>query len=657
MSTSKADPRSVTMTADDEQLRAALQSGNLPILLLVLAQLTGDRKWLAEPYRPSRARALNDNDSGGFDPERQAEIRDAAFAVLRAWRDGGREVPPPPPDDQVTELLSISLGEVVPPEYGTTMAEEAGFHPRPEVGWRGERPARADDMHVLVIGAGPSGVAAGVTLQRLGIPYTIVEKNDAVGGVWLANHYPGAGVDTPTHLYSYSFAPRRGWTRYFAKQPEILAYLQETARDFDLTPNMRFGTEVTRAVWDETSRRWQVEVRTADGARERLAATAVISCVGILNRPAVPDFSGMEAFAGPMFHSSQWDHSADLAGRRVAVIGTGATSQQIVPAIAGQAAKVLVFQRSPQWVVPNPNYLRQVPEGTRLLMEQVPYYTSFYRLRLVWQFQDKLLATLYRDPEWEHQDRSVNAVNDKHRVFLTRYIDTELGERSDLRDKVLPTYPPYGKRILMDNNWIRTVKRDDVELVADAVTGFDERHVITADGSRHQADVVVLATGFQTHRMLSPMEIIGRSGVPLHDQWGDNNAFAYLGVAVPDFPNFFIVGGPHSALGHGGSAIYSSECCVAYISQLLIRLAEDDLASVEVRADVTKVYNEKIDAAHERLIWTHPGMTNWYRNPAGRVIANTPFRGVDFWAMTRQPDLGDFLVRPEQPPGEAGSVR
>lgn len=650
----RATPRTVTMTAGDDELRAALESANLPTLLLVLERFTGDPRWLADPYRPSRTKGLDDNDDGGFPPEVRDRIREAAFTVLTEWRDGRRALPEPPPDSAITGLLSVSLGETVPPEYGPGMAAEAGFHPRPEVRWTAGRPAAADRMHVLVVGAGPSGVATAATLRELGIPHTVVERGGDVGGVWAQNDYPGAGVDTPTHLYSYSFLPRPGWTRYYAKQPEILGYFRHAADELGIRPTVRFHTTVTDAEWDEASARWDVTLRGPDGTTDRMRVTAVISCVGVLTEPSVPDLPGADTFAGPLFHSSRWDHALDLTGRRVAVIGTGATSQQIVPAIAGAAGRVLVFQRTPQWVAPNPNYRREVPEGARLLLEQVPYYGAFYRIRLVWQFQDKLLATLHRDPGWEHPERSVNAANDRHRAFFTRHLEAELGDRTDLRDKVLPDYPPYGKRILMDNGWFRTLLRDDVELVTDAVTGFDAHHVHTADGGRHEADVVVLATGFRTSAMLASMRVRGRSGATLRDHWGDDDARAHLGTTVPDFPNLFLVGGPNTFLGHGGSTIHVTECSVAYIAQLLVRMVEDGIAALEVREDVTAAYNAEIDAAHEGLVWTHPGTTNWFRNRAGRVVALSPFRGVDFWARTRTPDLADFHLTPAEPDPAAG---
>jgi 4-hydroxyacetophenone monooxygenase len=648
MQTPSADQATITMDATDAELRAALRDANLPTLLLVLTQFAGDDRWLQEPFIPSRTQALNDNDTAGFSPELQEQVRDAAHEILRGWRDGEIPTPLPPADEAIPDMLSVALGERVPPEYATTMAEEAGFHPRSDVDWHFERPEAAAQFPVVVIGAGLSGIATAVMLSRLRIPYVVIEKNPAAGGVWQENHYPGAGVDTPVHLYCYSFAPRREWSRFYARQGEIRDYIQGVASAFGIAAHTRFDSEVEAAEWDDTSQRWNIRVRTADDV-SAMSARAVISCVGVLNRPFIPDFADMDVFTGRILHSARWEDDLDVTGKNVTVIGTGATAMQLVPAIAGQAAKVTVVQRSPQWVVPNENYLREVPAGARLLMSQVPFYASFYRLRLVWMFQDKLLATLRRDPAWPHPDRSINAMNEKHRLFFTQYVDEQLGDRSDLRDRVLPTYPPYGKRILMDNRWIQTVKRDDVEVVQAGVGGFDEHHVKTIDGRSHEADIVILATGFHSSQMLSPMQIRGRDGVELSEVWDDDNPFAYLGMTVPGFPNFFIIGGPNTALGHGGSAIYPAECCVAYVGQLIVRMIEDDISAVDVREHVCASYNEKVDAEHDQLIWTHPDTTVWYKNARGRVTATTPWRGVDFWEMTRTPDLSDFHVASGKP--------
>lgn len=634
-----------TPTASDEVLRDALESANIPTLLLVLAHLTADDRWLSDPYRPTRTVALNDNDTGGLPEHRQAEIRDAALSMLREIRDGARTVPGPPTNKQIIDFLGASLGEQVPDEYAEAMAEDGGFRAPP---WLQTDPVHNDRPRVLVIGAGISGLCIGVALQHLGLPFSIVERNEDVGGTWLENDYPGAGVDTPSHLYSFSFAPRPEWTRYYPKQPEILEYLRDVAEERGLRPHIRFSTELTSAVWDEPTRTWAVETRTRDGVEQRETVDVVISAVGLFNQPSVPELPGLNSFAGPCFHTAHWDHDVDLEGKRVGVIGTGASAMQVVPAIADEAERTVVFQRSPQWVAPNANYLRPVSEQVRLLMSEVPGYRTWYRLRLMWMLQDKLHPTLRKDPDWPHPTRSINKLNDKHRRFFTDYLDEQLVGAEHLRDALLPDYPPYGKRILLDNDWFKTLRRDDVELKASGVTSVEADRVHTADGESHEVDVLVLATGFSARRMLYPMDIRGRSGVPLRDQWGDDDAWAYLGISVPDFPNFFMLYGPNTNLGHGGSAIFHAECQVAYISEMLRRMATDEIRALEVRSDVCAEYNSRVDAAHNQMIWTHPGMTTYYRNAAGRIVTTTPWRLIDYWAMTRAPDLEDYQVEADQ---------
>ena len=258
-----------TISADDGDLRAALEDANIPTLLLVLAHLTGDRTWMDDPYRPSRTVATDDNDSAGLPEERQRDVRDRAFEVVRAFRDGKLEPGPSPAQEEIVGWLSFSLGEDVPPEYGPALTEEAGFADRSASWSGGEPPSRREDFHVIVIGAGAGGVCAAAALRALGIPFTVIERHDQVGGVWLENTYPGAGVDTPSHLYSYSWAQQYGWTRYFAKQPEILDYFQRCARDQGILPNIRFGTEVTAARWDEAAGVWRVTVRPTRPTRPR----------------------------------------------------------------------------------------------------------------------------------------------------------------------------------------------------------------------------------------------------------------------------------------------------------------------------------------------------------------------------------------------------
>jgi 4-hydroxyacetophenone monooxygenase len=328
------------------------------------------------------------------------------------------------------------------------------------------------------------------------------------------------------------------------------------------------------------------------------------------------------------------------------VVGTGASAMQIVPAIADQVGELTVVQRSPQWVAPNANYFRPVGEDIHRLMEQVPFYHSWIRFRLAWINNDKVHASLQRDPDWPHQDRSLNATNDGHRQFFTRYLTEQLAGREDLIEQVLPDYPPFGKRMLLDNGWYAALKKPTVELVTDGVTEVTETGVRTSSGREIDADVLVFATGFEAQRLLHPLDIRGRGGVSVRDVWGDDDAYAYLGITTPGFPNLFLMYGPNTNLGHGGSYIHIAECQVRYITDLVRTMVDQGLGAVECREDVCAEYNRRVDEAHERMIWSHRGMDTWYRNAKGRVVTNSPWRVVDYWQLTHSADLSDFVVEP-----------
>jgi len=612
-------------------LADAMEHANLPSLVAVLYQLTGDRRYLADPYRPTRSRGMEDNDPGGFAPEVQAEIRAAAVDAVLAWASGRPPAVPAPTGDALLELIELAVGEPVPPEYEAMASEDMGFTvPKAPT-------APPSDFRVVVIGAGVSGMLAAIRLAEAGIDHVVLEKNADVGGTWLENAYPGAGVDTPSHLYSYSFAPRR-WSTHFGKRDEVLTYLRDVADAHDLRKVIRFDTEVASAVYRD--QRWTVT--TADG--ETLTADAVITAVGQLNRPKVPPLPGMDSFRGPLFHSARWPADLDVTGKRVAVVGTGASAMQIVPAIAERAGHVTVFQRSPQWAAPNDVYFSPIDDAASLLMEHVPFYRRWYRTRLSWNTGDRVHASLQKDPGWEHGDRSVNAVNDGHRRVFTRYVESELAGRADLVAKALPDYPPFGKRMLLDNGWYAALRRDDVDLVTAPVTAVTPTGVRAQDGTETAADVVVLCTGFEAQKPLWPLSITGRDGLTIADVWGPDDADAHLGITVSGFPNLFLTCGPGTVLGHGGSYITIAECQVRYIVEALVGMIENRLGAVEVLPEVHADYAARHDAAHAAMIWTHPGMRNWYRNPAGRVVCALPWRIVDYWTMTRHVDWNEYAV-------------
>jgi 4-hydroxyacetophenone monooxygenase len=633
----RAESAEVT-EADRRALLEGVKQANIPTLIPVLVQLTGDRKWLERPYAPRKGRGLDDNDTGGLPGPIQDEIKSAAHEAIANWLDGAPIALARPDDALLARMLSVSMGEAAPPEYGEIIAADMGMASHR----LGKTPRAPTSFHVVIVGAGVSGICVAIRLRELGISCEIFEKGPDFGGTWWENTYPGAGVDTPNHIYSFSFA-QNDWSRYFALQGELLDYFISVADRHRLRECTRFNTAVRRTEWDEASKKWNVELRGPTGDAQQITASIVISAVGALNNPLIPRIPGLETFPGQTFHTAQWPGNLDVRGKRVAVVGNGASAMQVVPAIAGQVEHLTIFARSKQWAAPFPQFQKEVPGPVRALLCNVPLYYAWYRQRLAWTFNDRIHESLQKDPNWPHPERSLNAVNDGHRSFFTDYVVEELGERRELLEKVLPDYPPYGKRMLLDNGWYRAIARDNVTLIADRLAEVRGRTLVASGGEVDEADILVLATGFRAVEFLASFDVIGRQGRILREHWGRDNARAYLGATIPGFPNLFTLLGPNVGLGHGGSVIKAVELQVDYVLSVLERMFERGAASVEVREDVCEGYNVRVDEAHQRMVWTHQGTDNWYRNSRGRVVAITPWRNDDFWRMTRQANPDDYV--------------
>jgi 4-hydroxyacetophenone monooxygenase len=628
---------------DAKRFAEAIAIANVPTLLMVLVQLTGDLRWLEEPYRPQRARGMSDNDTAGLSEPIQAEIREAALKAILAWRAGRPIAIPEPSSDLRIKMLSWAMSEKVPTQYDRIIAAELLLEERDKI----EKLPVPKGFEVLIIGAGVSGLCAAIKLQQAGIPFTILEKSSTVGGIWRDNRYPGAGVDTPNHLYSYSFAPY-DWSMYFALRNELHAYLEHVTEQFKLRPRIRFNTEVESLTYDTKRQGWAVSVKGSDCTRETLKASVVISAVGIFNPIKMPNIKGLDSFAGPHFHTAEWPADVDLTGKRVAMIGNGASAMQTGPAIQNIVKSLTIFQKSAHWIAPNEQFAKPIPESLRFLLREVPLYRMWYRLRIGWTFGDRVHSTLQKDPSWEYPDRSLNKINDSHRAYFTQYIISEIGDRKDLLNKVVPPYPPFGKRMLMDNGWYRMLRKENVNLVSDPISEIRGNRIITKDGSEYEADVLVIATGFDVLRFLTAFEARGRSSRSLREIWNDDDARAYLGLTIPDFPNFFCLYGPNLQPGHGGSFMFLAEMQVRYIMDLLRKMLTQELGAVECRQEVHDEYNERIDQAHENMVWTHPGMETYYRNTRGRVVVNSPHRNDTFYEMTRTAKLEDFVVERRQ---------
>lgn len=492
-----------------------------------------------------------------------------------------------------------------------------------------------EDVEVAIIGSGFGGLGMAIRLTQRGErSFVILEKADRVGGTWRENTYPGAACDVPAHLYSYSFH-RYDWSRRYPPQDEILAYIEDVVATFGLAPHLRFGAAVARAVWDGATATWMISLD--DGRRVR--ARVLVSSVGQLNRPAWPDLPGRESFAGPSWHSATWDHDTDLAGLRVGVVGTGASAIQFVPPVADAAAHVTVFQRSAPYILPKPD--RPYSPVERRLFATVPAVEKLDRFR-IFASGELLTSAILAD----------GGVRRAAKKRSLAYLDAEITD-PDLRRACTPDYELGCKRILFTSDWYATLRRPDVDLVTADIEAIEPDGVRTADGVHHRCDVLIYGTGFAATDFLQPMEVVGRDGIRLQDCWAQG-AHAYRGVAVPGFPNLFLLYGPNTNLG-GNSIIYMLEAQIRYVDALLAHRTRLDLAALEVRAEVEEDFVAWVDRTIESTAW-QSGCHSWYRAASGRNTNNWPLLTHRYARTMRHADLFDYEVTPQAALAGAGST-
>ncbi|MDF2444326.1 MAG: 4-hydroxyacetophenone monooxygenase, partial [Subtercola sp.] len=569
------------------------------------------------------------------------EIRAAAVDAFLLIQSGAPAAIPELSAEQAVELVGIFLGEQVDDRYGPLLADEIRRRSAEGAASVESQPIDAPEGYrVLVIGLGIAGLVAMNYLNEMGLDYTVFERAPEAGGVWYQNTYPGAGVDTPSHLYSFSFIDR-DWQKHFELRDELHRYFTDVLDELNTRDRVRFSTEVLSADYDDDTMLWTVVTRGPDGQTEEHVANIVISAVGSLNKPRLPVIPGMETFQGTQFHSSNWPQGFDPTGKRVAVVGAGASSQQISPQIAPKVEHLTIFQRSPQWVAPFDLFGQDIAPEQRTLLHTSRLYHSWTWVRLFWQFGDKVIEALRVDPEWEFPERSVNARNDGHRRLFTRYLQEQLKDRPDLYEKALPDYPPFGKRILLDNGWYSTLKRDNVTLLTEGVTSVDATGLTGSSGDHVDLDVIIWATGFNASYFLDSLEVRGEHGVHLREVWHEDDPKAYLGVSIPRFPNFFMLGGPHSFPG-SGSFMYFMEVQMRYLRDLITGMLDKGVTAIDAKEDVTERYNELVDEVHARTVWTHPGFGTYYRNSRGRVIFVMPFLNLEYWEFTQNSGFDDY---------------
>lgn len=489
---------------------------------------------------------------------------------------------------------------------------------------------------VLVIGAGFGGLAAAYELSRDGLAdVTVLEKADDVGGVWRENTYPGAACDVPSNLYSYSFARKTNWGRRYAEQPDILGYIHDTADRLGLRDLVHTGVEVTSACYDDDTATWRVETSAGDA----FEADVLVPAVGQLSRPAFPNIPGLDTFAGPSFHSAQWRHDVDLTGKRVAVLGTGASAIQFVPRIRQTAGRVTVFQRSAPYIIPKPD--RAYTRAHHAAFAKAPGFAAAMR-GLIWEISEFFGLALTRVAPLARLIGIVASAN------IKRHIKDPV-----LRAKVTPDYPIGCKRVLFSNDWYPALASDNVDVQTEAISEVTPAGVRTADGRLHDVDVIICGTGFKATEFLAPMTITGRDGRDLHAEWA-GGARAHLGMAVPGFPNMFLIYGPNTNLG-SSSIILMMEQQARYIRQLTEELARGGGGrAFEVRADVEQAYDAEVQARLDAGVWTT--CDSWYRTASGRVTTNWPGLVHEYQRRTRAVALADYeVVSPERAASKVGA--
>lgn len=481
---------------------------------------------------------------------------------------------------------------------------------------------KKSELSIAIIGTGFGGLCAAIQLKKNGFEnFTIFEKSNSVGGTWRENSYPGSACDVPSHLYSFSFEPYSDWPRKYSPQPEILAYLERCAVKYDLVPKIKFGKEIQSAEWDSDKGVWKIHLSQGETAEYNI----LISAVGQLNRPAFPKLKGLDRFSGKLFHSAAWDSSYDFSGKKVAVIGTGASAIQFIPQIANTGAKVTVFQRTAPWVVSKPD--RKYLGLEKLLFKYLPGYRLLHRFQIYIWNEIRLMAFQKNNPanwivKWMATSHMRKFIKDpKVRTILT------------------PDYPVGCKRILLSNDYYEALAKPNVTVISDSIEEVVPEGIKTKDGVLHSFDAMVFGTGFKATEFLSPMEIKGQDDRNLNEVW-KNGAEAYLGLSVAGFPNFFMLYGPNTNLGHN-SIVYMIESQVRYILSALNTMAEKGFRALSPKPQAMKKYNEKLNVRFGKFVWD-TGCTNWYTNEAGKNTNNWPGHTYEYSRRTKEIDLSEF---------------
>jgi 4-hydroxyacetophenone monooxygenase len=638
METQSMPSRPELLTAGDIEIDEALRHADPMVLRGLLFQLTGDESLAEVKVAPTEFG--NVEAAAVVDPADVAILQHKAAEFLNDHRRKGA----PSVElrhERLRTALALTAGEDIPEVEFDMWFEQTALDPFARTfTWREppERTAR-QRFTVAVIGAGLAGLAAAVSLKRAGIPYTLIEKNPDVGGTWLENRYPGARVDSASRVYSHIFGADYPFPYSYCPRDENLKYINWVADKFGLREGAIFDTEITSMAWDEAGAEWVLTANGPHGQRT-LRANAVITAVGFLSRPNLPSIEGMESFEGVSMHTARWPENLDHAGKRIAVIGSGASGYQLAPELAKTAGHLYLFQRSPSWCFDTPIYLDPAPPQPGWLDRNLPFFRNFTRFRMSWfSAPDHLAKNMHIDPNFE-DPHARSARNKKVRDGRVAFIESKLKDRPDLVPKMIPRSPPMSTRhVLVDRKYsiYDALLQDNVSLVSDPIERITPRGIQLESGEEVEVDILVYATGFKANDFLWPMQVRGQGGRTVDEVWAKDGARAYLTAMMPGFPNLFMAYGPNSNNWSGLQIIDFEELAVRFAVGCIAGLIAEKKRVVDVADDAYWRYAAEVDACEARMLYSDPRVTTYYKNSFGRSAANNPIDIRRIWAWTRNP--------------------